>query len=265
VVFVNVDNGVRLHVQDVGSGPAVILLSGFGLNHQLWDRQVRVLADAGYRTVCITQRGHGQSDQPLSGYGLDRMSADAAAVLDSMGVTGATVVGHSFGGQVSFLLAANRPDLVSRLVLVGSNAVRASRSDDFPFGAPPEPVLSQLVAGEESDRVSARYPQIEMNFATPPHPGTVNWLMSAWLHMPSWSAIACYRTMLTADLISDIPRVSQPVLQIVGSADRVHSAKGAHWLQSRLSDAVLTELDCGHFPMLEVGEDFDEALLRFLP
>lgn len=264
MVFVSVDDGVQLHVQDIGDGPAVVLISGFGLDFNLWDRSVRVLTDRGYRAVCITQRGHGLSDHPRSGYDVDRLSADLATALDSLGISAATVVGHSFGGQVSFHLAAIRPDLVGRLVLVGSNAVRASRSEDFPFGAPPEPILSRLVAAEESDRVAGRYPQIEQNFATPPHPGTVTWLMTTWMQMPSWAAIACYRTMLTTDLLGELPLVSQPVLQIIGSADCVHSAKGAHWLQAKLPNAVLTELDCGHFPMLEVPAEFDAALLDFV-
>jgi non-heme chloroperoxidase len=214
--------------------------------------------------VCVTQRGHGRSEHPLDGYDIDRLSADLAATLNALGINDATVVGHSFGGQVAFHLAATRPALVARLALVSSNAVRASRSGDFPFGAPPEPMLSQLIAGEECDRIASRYPQIEQNFSAEPDPRLVAWLMDTWLQMPSWAAIACYRTMLTSDLIDRIPDVSQPLLQMIGSADVIHSAKGARWLQSRLAQGELTELDCGHFPMLEVPDAFDAALLGFL-
>jgi non-heme chloroperoxidase len=263
ISHIEVEGGIRLHVQDLGNGPAVLFISGFGLDGELWDRQVRVLADAGLRTVRITQRGHGRSDHPLMGYSIERLSADAAHVLGRLGVESVTVIGHSFGGQVAFHLAATRPDLASRLVLVASNAVRASWSERFPFGAQPEPMLSQLISGEEGGRIASRFPQIEGNFAAEPDPRTVQWLMNTWLQMPSWSAIACYRTMLTADLIDHIPRVAQPVLQIIGTADKVHSAKGARWLQSQLVDAELIEFDCGHFPMLETPDAMDAALLRF--
>lgn len=264
ILHIEVERGTQLHVQDLGDGPAVLLISGFGLDCELWDRQVRVLTGAGFRTVCVTQRGHGRSDHPLEGYSIDRLSADAAAVLDELGVAAATVVGHSFGGQVGFHLAATRPDLAARLVLVGSNALRASRSEQFPFGAPAEPMLSQLISGEAGDRITSRYPQIEGNFARDPDPRTVRWLMDTWMQMPSWSAIACYRTMLTTDLTEFTASVTQPVLQMIGSADRVHSAKGARWLQNRLNDARMLEFDCGHFPMLEVPDAFDTALLQFV-
>jgi pimeloyl-ACP methyl ester carboxylesterase len=83
--------------------------------------------------------------------------------------------------------------------------------------------------------------------------------------MPSWAATACYRTLLTADLLADIPRVTQPVLQIIGVADPVHSAKGARWLQQQLPDATLVEIpDCGHYPMLEEPDAFESALLKFV-
>ncbi|OYN76191.1 alpha/beta fold hydrolase [Mycolicibacterium sphagni] len=262
--MINVEDQVRVHVQDLGSGPAVVFISGFGLDHELWDRQVRVLTEAGYRTVCITQRGHSHSDHPLHGYDIDRLSTDVLSVLATLRVGSAVIVGHSFGGQVAFHTAALAPHIVSRLVLVSSNAVRASRSADFPFGAPPDDVVAQMVKAEETDRVAARYQLIQTNFAAEPDPRVVDWLMSTWLRMPTWSAIACYNTLLRTDLLDEIPDVEQPVLQINGTADRVRSTKSAHWLKSQLSDSTMVELDCGHFPMLEAPEAFDKVLSGFL-
>jgi non-heme chloroperoxidase len=261
---IDVEDRVRVHVQDLGTGPAVVFISGFGLDHELWDRQVRVLAGAGYRTVCVTQRGHGGSDHPLHGYDIDRLSADLVGVLETLGVGDATVVGHSFGGQVAFHTAATAPHLVAKLVLVGSNAVRASRSEDFPFGGPPDEIVAQMVSDEETDRIAARYRLIRSSFASEQDPRVVDWLMRTWMRMPTWSAIACYHTMLRTDLLHEIALVCQPVLQINGTADPVHSAKGSHWLNSRLCDATLIELDSGHFPMLEAPDQFDRALRAFL-
>lgn len=262
--MIDVEDTVRVHVQDLGTGPAVVFISGFGLDHELWDRQVRVLTAAGYRTICITQRGHSHSDHPLDGYDIDRLSGDVVAVLAALGVDSTVIVGHSFGGQVAFHTAALAPELVSRLVLVGSNAVRASRSADFPFGAPPDDVVAQMVKAEETDRVAARYQLIQTNFAAEPDPRVVNWLMGTWMRMPTWSAIACYHTLLRTDLIAEIAKVRQPVLQINGTADRVHSTKGSHWLKAQLADSRMVELDCGHFPMLESPDEFDKVLMAFL-
>jgi len=264
VAFVDVD-GVRIHVQDLGDGPAVVLISGFGLDHELWDRQVRLLTDRGFRVLCVDQRGHGFSDTPLHGYDIDRLAADLVAALDRLEIGTATVVGHSFGGQVAFRAAATAPELVTGLVLVGSNGVRASRSESFPFGEPPGPLLQSLLADEHANRVGARYRTIESAFAHEPDPRTVDWLVRCSLRMPSWAAVACYRSLLTTDLLSDIERVVQPVLQIVGATDPVHSAKGARWLLRHLRAATLVEIpDCGHYPMLEAPDAFESALLKFI-
>jgi non-heme chloroperoxidase len=262
--LIDVEDAVRVHVQDLGSGPTVVFISGFGLDHELWDRQVRVFTAAGYRTVCITQRGHGSSDHPLHGYGIDRLRADVITVLDTLAIETAVIVGHSFGGQVGFHTAAAIPDRISKLVLVGSNAVRASRSEQFPFGAPPDEMVEAMVHTEETDHIAARYRLIQQNFAGDPDPRVIDWLMRSWLQMPTWSAIACYNTLLRSDLMDEIDRVNQPVLQIVGAADRVQSARGAQWLRSHLEDARIVEFGCGHFPMLEAPAEFDDAVLTFL-
>jgi pimeloyl-ACP methyl ester carboxylesterase len=256
--------GTRLHVQDVGEGTPVVLVSGFGLDHQLWDRQVRVLVDAGHRVLCVDQRGHGLSDKPACGYAVASLVRDLAGVLEHLEIGPATVVGHSFGGQVAFGLAASTPVAVRRLVLVGSNAVRASRSEAFPFGRLPELMVDAVIQAEMDDRLSARVATIASGFGSEPDRRTVDWLVGISLQMPSWAAVACYRSMLETDQLAALEQVTQPVLQVIGETDPVHSAKGARWLNERLADATLVELPaCGHYPMLESAARFDEALLAF--
>jgi pimeloyl-ACP methyl ester carboxylesterase len=264
VGYVDVGHGVRLFAQDVGDGPAVVLVAGFGLDSQVWDRQVRQLASR-HRVVCIDQRGHGRSDKTLDGYSIEQLGDDLVTALKRLDVGRCVLVGWSFGGQVAFRVAARNPGLVERLVLVGSNGVRASRSDGFPFGRTPEAMVKALVADERRDRLAARRSTVASGFATPPDPHLLDWLVGISLQMPSWSAVACYDAMLTADLLAELPSVRQPVLQIIGAADPVHSANGARWLAERLADARVVEIaNCGHYPMFEAADGFDAALTGFL-
>jgi len=264
MVYVEVDRNVRLYAQDLGSGNPVVLVAGFGLDHQVWDRQVRVLSER-HRVICVDQRGHGLSDKPLGGYGVERLALDLRNAVDQLGVRRCALVGWSFAGQVAFKVAADDAALVSRLVLVGSNAVRASRSADFPFGVEPEKLTPPLAAAEKSDRLRARRETIARGFASPPAEDTMRWLLDRSLQMPSWAALACYSSMLYTDLIGHLPRVTMPVLQVIGLADPVQSAKGARWLNEHLADARLVEIEgCGHYPMIEAPDEFDAALLDFL-
>ncbi|MGV0735044.1 alpha/beta hydrolase [Mycobacterium syngnathidarum] len=264
MTYIEVDEGVRLLVQDLGTGTPVVLIPGFGMTHQVWDRQVRVLSQ-NHRVVCLDQRGHGHSDKPLDGYDIERLAKDLCVVLDTLDISECAVVAWSFAGQVAFRAAAGMTDRIGKLALVGSNAVRASRSADFPFGRAPELLEPALITAETTDRLAARRTAIASAFAREPDEELVRWLLSHSLQMPSWAAVACYHTMLYADLIDRIPNVSIPVLQVIGTGDRVHSAKGARWLNERLNGAELVELpDCGHYPMFESPDDFDSALSKFV-
>jgi len=268
MTLVEVEPGVRVFVQDLGAAsgrPPVVLVPGFGMTHEAWDRQVRALTAAGHRVVAVDQRGHGRSDKPLDGYDVERLSQDLVAVLDALEVQRSVLVGWSFGGQVAFRTAAAHPDRVDRLVLVGSNAVRASRSADFPFGPDQEPTVAAMIAMEVEDRFRARRTTIRSGFGTQPDPAVVDWMVAQSLQMPSWAAIACYHSMLATDLVSEVDRVTMPVLQVIGETDPVHSAKGARWLAERLADSRLVTLaDCGHYPMFEAPDALDEQLLSFL-
>jgi pimeloyl-ACP methyl ester carboxylesterase len=264
MLHVEVEPGVRLFVQDLGTGRPIVLLAGFGLSHEVWDGQVRVLGER-HRVLCVDLRGHGRSDRPLGDYGIDRLARDVQAVLAQLDLTGVTLVGWSFGGQVAFRIAAAAPERLSQLVLVASNGVRASRSAEFPFGAPPEELEPSLIRAELTSRAAARRSTILSGFHQVPDEDTLSWLVRCSLQMPSWAAVACYRSMLRTDLVGDLPRVTVPVLQVIGEMDPVHSSGGARWLNERLADARLVELaDCGHYPMFEAADEFNQALLDFV-
>ncbi|RZL24928.1 MAG: alpha/beta hydrolase [Rhodococcus sp. (in: high G+C Gram-positive bacteria)] len=263
--YIKVEEGVQLFVQDLGSGTPVVLIAGFGLNHEVWDRQVRTLT-ASHRVICVDQRGHGLSDKPLSGYSIDQLARDLLTVLDEVEIDTCTVVGWSFGGQVAFRAAAlDGGRRISRIALIGSNAVRASRGPSFPFGRPPEELEPALVEAERSGRIASRRNTIVSGLHRDIGGDSIDWLVRCSLQMPSWAAVACYNSMLNADLTDDIDQVTIPVLQVVGASDPVHSAKGARWLNQRLANARLQEIeDCGHYPMLEAADQFDQLLLEFI-
>jgi len=264
VTLIDVQPGVSLHAQDVGRGRPVVMIAGFGLDGAVWDAQVRTLA-AGHRVVCVDLRGTGGSDKPYDGYGIERLVADVATVIERLDLRDATLVGWSFGGQVCFRLAAEHPERVAQLALVASNGVRASRSEAFPFGAPADALERQLVGAEQADRLLARRETMRSGFCAPPRGDVLDFLVSRSLLMPSWAAVASYATYLHADSVALVDRVTVPVLAVRGAADPVQSARGAQWLQERLADARLVELaDCGHYPMYEAAAAFTDALSAFV-
>jgi non-heme chloroperoxidase len=263
--LIEVAPGVTIHVQDLGCGRPVVLLAGFGLDHEAWDREVRELAAGGFRVVAVDLRGTGRSAKPLHGYEMDRLAGDVACVLDVLDLERVTVVGWSFGGQVALRLSTLAPDRLAQLVLLCSNGVRASASETFPFGREPAKLEAALVEAEKTNRIAMRRSSISSAFHKKPDPLVVDWLLGIQMRMPSWSAIACYRTYLHTDLTAELTRLTIPVLQIMGENDPVSSIDGALWLQTQLRDARLVTLSgCGHYPMHESPDAFTESLLSFL-
>jgi pimeloyl-ACP methyl ester carboxylesterase len=115
-------NGVDLHVVTAGdpSNPMVVLLHGFPDFWYGWRHQVPALVDAGYRVLVPDQRGYNLSDRPegLDSYRMGRLSADAAALIESEGRDSAHVVGHDWGAAVAWDLALRHPEYVDRLGIV---------------------------------------------------------------------------------------------------------------------------------------------------
>jgi pimeloyl-ACP methyl ester carboxylesterase len=113
-------DGVRLHVVEAGprGGQPVLLLHGFPECWACWRYQIAPLAAAGLRVIVPDQRGYNLSDRPpsLGAYRLDRLTRDAVALLDDVGVDRTVVVGHDWGGMVAWWLAITEPQRVSALV-----------------------------------------------------------------------------------------------------------------------------------------------------
>jgi pimeloyl-ACP methyl ester carboxylesterase len=115
--------GMRLHIDDGGLGgePAhtrpVLLVHGWLGSSASWSAQLPWLR-ARRRAVTVDLPGHGASEAPAGGYAAADFAADLAAVIENLGVAPALVFGHSMGATVASILAADRPDLLTALVLV---------------------------------------------------------------------------------------------------------------------------------------------------
>lgn len=114
-----------------GSGPAVMLLHGIPGQGRAWER-VEAALKGSFDVVTPDLIGFGASDGPsrptIDTVGPEPQAAGVAALLDDLGVHGATVVGHDFGAPIGALLAAARPDLVSALSLLSGTPSRTHRS-----------------------------------------------------------------------------------------------------------------------------------------
>jgi pimeloyl-ACP methyl ester carboxylesterase len=114
--------GLRIHFLEWGPAKAaanVVLVHGLGSSSHIWDLVGPRLGDRSIRAVALDQRGHGESDQPSTGYDFEYIVADLLGFVDAVGLNGPSVlVGHSWGASVVLQFAASHPDRAGGIALV---------------------------------------------------------------------------------------------------------------------------------------------------
>ena len=112
-------DGLDVHYETYGQGATVLLIHGLGSSTEDWEPQVDALRGA-FTVVTYDVRGHGRTAKPRGKYSLPQFAADAARLIEHLGVGPVHVVGLSMGGMIAFQLATDRPDLVRSMIIVNS-------------------------------------------------------------------------------------------------------------------------------------------------
>ncbi len=114
-------DGVELHYEERGSGPAVVFSHGLLWSGRMFEAQLAALSSR-YRCIAYDHRGQGRSATSPAAYDVERLTADGAAVIEKLGAAPCHFVGLSMGGFVGLRLAIARPELLRTLTLVESAA-----------------------------------------------------------------------------------------------------------------------------------------------
>jgi len=110
---------------DAGRGPPVVFLHGLGASMYTWRKNLGAVAAAGFRVIAFDNRGFGLSDKPPAPYDNAAYARLAIALMDSLGLSNAVLVGHSMGGAIAAEVAIEYPQRVRGLILVGSAGLGA--------------------------------------------------------------------------------------------------------------------------------------------
>lgn len=110
-------NGNKLHYQQMGQGPDIVLVHGLFSNIAFWWGHIAPILAQTHRVTALDLRGHGLSGMTERGYRAVDLADDVCALLDYLDIDAAHIVGHSYGGAVCLAVALNAPERVSRLTL----------------------------------------------------------------------------------------------------------------------------------------------------
>jgi pimeloyl-ACP methyl ester carboxylesterase len=232
--------GARIWHASYGSGAPVILLHG-GLGHSgNWGYQVPALVEAGHRVVVIDSRGHGRSTRDARSYKYELMASDVLAVMDSLALARAPVVGWSDGACVAMVLAMVAPQRVAAVFFFGCNM--------DPSGT------KEFVATPVIDRCFSRHRQDYARLSATP--GDFDAFVAAVSEMmrtePNYAA-------------HDLARITVPVLILQSEHDEFIKPQHAEYLARSIPDAELAVLrGVSHFAPLQRPALFNRVMLAFV-
>ena len=218
---------IEIHYNDHGTGKPIVLIHGYPLDGNSWERQEWVLLQNGYRCISYDRRGFGQSSQPTTGYDYDTFAADLKALLDHLALDQDVVLaGFSMGtGEVTRYLGTHGSAGVSKAALFGVIPPFLLQTDDNPQGVPQDVFdgIKQTVSGRPLRlvrRVLRRLLQHRRARARAHRRrGAAGGFQVAAGASP-YASYACVDTWLT-DFRGDLPKIDVPTLVVHGTADRI--------------------------------------------
>lgn len=263
--YVESEQGVRIYVEDIGAGTPVIFLHGWPLNHKMFEYQFMELPRLGYRCIGIDLRGFGKSDATWDGYNYCSLADDVKAVVDRLGITGATLVGFSLGGAVAVrYMARHSGHGISKLLLVGAAAPSFVQREDFVLGTPPDKV-DDMILQAYADRPTLAAQFGKMLTASKPSAGMAAWLQSLAFEASAVGTYKALESLRTEDLREDLPLIRVPTAIFHGVQDEICPFELGEEMHRLIPGSTLHRFeDSGHALLLEEPQLFSERLTAFL-
>jgi len=260
--FVDVD-GVHVHYREAGTGPAVVLIHGYGASLDSWAGVIPELS-ASHRVIAVDLKGFGWTSRPDGDYSPAGEAQLVWGVLDKLGVADVAIVGHSWGTSVALSMAVAHPERVRKVALYDAyvyddqvpSFFRWAELDvlgDALFGLFYTERIEERAALAYFDERWITQARIDHVQADLDKPGTVA------------AALAVAREHHFEKLHEQLKTFTKPVLLLWGREDQVTPLAYGERLVTELANATLKVYPrCGHIPMVEARSPSTRDLVSFL-
>ena len=262
---------IELYYEDHGSGPPVVLIHGWPLNGDAWEKQTAALLAAGHRVITYDRRGFGRSSKPTIGYNYDTFAADLDAILCALNLTGVSLVGHSMGtGEITRYISTFGTKRLRKAILIGTLGPYLVKAPDNPEGIDAS-VFSGIQAGIKADRPTTLMGFLKNFYSVG---GANGKLVSDLAIQANWTVAIGASPIATLDCVgawiedfrNDIARNDLPTLMIHGDDDRILPAEVTSRRQAKMIKGVrYIEIKGGsHGLPWTHADEINAALVEFL-
>jgi pimeloyl-ACP methyl ester carboxylesterase len=256
-------NNIQIAYQDLGSGPPLLLIHGFSLDHSMWSAQAEELQRS-YRLIIPDLRGSGETEDQGEPYSIETMADDAAALLEALGIESAAVASHSMGGFILVHMLVRHPSKVCSAGFVSTQATSAGTSEpDAKFKMPDYKAMARFVTDEGSEAFAATFiPKLFSPGYIESHPSEVAQTRSV-IEGQSPDSIALMLGALwqRPDMAAHLPDFDVPSFAVVGDEDAIVPVAAMKGIHDSLSDSVLEIIEgVGHLSPVEAPEKVSSLL-----
>jgi non-heme chloroperoxidase len=266
-------DGTEIYYKDWGDKNArpVTFSHGWPLTADAWDAQMVFLGERGFRVIAHDRRGHGRSSQPWQGNDMDTYADDLAALMDSLDLQGAVMVGHSTGGgEVARCIGRHGTKRVRKAVLLGAVPPLMLKTEANPGGLPIE-VFDGIRAGVAADR-SQFFKDLTAPFYGANRDGAK---VSQGLRDSFWlqgmagghkGLLDCIKQFSETDFTEDLKKFDVPTLIVHGDDDQIVPIGASAMLSSKLVKGATLKVYPGapHGLASTHADQFNADLLAFI-
>lgn len=263
---------IDLHVDDTGgAGRPVVLIHGWPLSGESWAHQVPVLEADGYRVVTYDRRGFGHSDKPRTGYDYDTFADDLDAVLETLDLRDATLVGFSMGGgEVARYLTRHGSNRVRSVVFASAVPPYLAQTDDNPEGPLDKGTADGMEKGLK-DGEKTFYHQFTTDFFSVDGALAVSSAEQAEAERLAnqadhQAALKSMEAFATTDFRDDLQNVTVPALIIHGDSDATvpFAGSGKRTHESIPGSELHVVAGAPHGVNVSHADEFNRVLREFL-
>lgn len=262
-------DGVKIHYVTMGQGPLLVMIHGFPDYWYTWRQQMPALAEH-FQVVAIDQRGYNLSDQPegVAEYAMPKLVEDVAAVIKHLGLEKATILGHDWGGAVSWTFAMTHPEMTERLVILNlphPNGLRRELANN-----PQQQANSQYARDFQQPHAAEKLTAAGLTFWISDEKAREHYLAafkrSSFEGMLNYYKANYPSGQNNATSAPELPKVKCSVLMFHGLNDPALLAAGLNdtweWVEKDLT--IITIPGAGHFVQQDAADFVTKHLVRWL-